>query len=192
MIIALLASAALAGCSSGGNGVSTASILGSAPTPPPAGAAAPANAAALPAAPASSATDRAFQVGAVSARAQKCGYNFDAAKLKASYLAHEVGRGASNEEIANVEKIYGVSYNGVMKAAADEANFCSERKTAQIKTDLNRLLAGDFEPPRKAVVAEKKDDGGLFGGWFSNDNVDSGPKFGSGDWWDKQREASGQ
>ncbi|WP_139247787.1 hypothetical protein [Hyphomicrobium sp. CS1GBMeth3] len=171
--------------------MSTASILGSAPTPP-AGAATPADGAALPTpVPQSSATDRAFQVGAVSARAQKCGYNFDAAKLKASYLAHEVGRGASNEEIANVEKIHGVSYNGVMKAAADEANFCSERKTAQIKTDLNRLLAGDFEPPRKSVVAEKKDDGGLFGGWFSNETEDTGPKFGSGDWWEKQKEKGG-
>ncbi|MCC7252164.1 hypothetical protein [Hyphomicrobium sp.] len=193
-IAALLLAAALAGCSSSGNGVSTASILGEAPTPPAAGAAAAPIAqtvAVVPPAPTSSPTDRAFQVGTVSARAAKCGYNFDTAKLKASYLAHEVGLGASNEQLAQIEKIYQVSYNGVMKAAADETNYCSERKTAGIKQDLGRLLAGDYEPPKKAVVA-KKDDEGFFSGLFGDSGVeDSGPKFGSGDWWEKQAEKAG-
>lgn len=191
-VIAVLVSAALAGCSSGG-GVSTASILGNAPTPPAAGAEPAAQtAAAVPVAPSSTATDRAFQAGSVSARAVKCGYNFDAARLKSSYLAHEAGRGANNDEVGRAEKIYDVAYNGVMKAAATEANYCSDRKTAGIKADLGRLLAGDFEPPRKAVVAEKKDDGGLFSGWFDGSSGDSGPAFGSNDWWDKQREKTGQ
>lgn len=188
-MIALLVPAVLAGCSSGG-GVSTASILGNAPTPPAAGAD-PAASAAAPVAPSSTPTDRAFQVGSVSARAAKCGYNFDPAKVKTSYLAHEVGRGASNDEIARVEKIYGVAYNGVMKAAAEDPNYCSQRKTAEIKEDLGRLLAGDFEPPRKARVAQKKDDGSLFSGWFDGATEDSGPAFGSSEWWDKQAEKAG-
>lgn len=191
-IAALMLAVALAGCSSGGNGVSTASIFGTAPTPPPApGAPAPAGGvAAVPAAAPSTPTDRAFQVGTVSARAVKCGYNFDAQSVKTAYLAHEVGLGASNEQIAQVEKVYSVAYNGVTKAVAAEPDYCSERKTQTIKADLGRLLAGDYEPPKKAVVA-KKDDGGFFDGWFDGSDEDAGPKFGSSEWWDKQAEKSG-
>lgn len=195
-IAVLMLAAAISGCSSGGSGVSTASILGNAPTPPAAGAgAAPGAPSAAPVAlaPPSSPTDRAFQVGTVSARAMKCGYNFDAAKLKASYLAHEMGLGSSPDDLARAEKVYDVAYNGVVKAAAGDANYCSDRKTEGIKADLARLLAGDFEPPKKAVVAQKKDDDeGFFGGLFSGSTGDSGPSFGSGDWWDKQAEKAGQ
>jgi hypothetical protein len=53
------------------------------------------------------------------------------------------------------------------------------------------LLAGDFEPPKKAVVAKPKEDGGIFGGWFDSDGGDTGPKFGSGDWWDSQKDKAG-
>lgn len=191
VIPALLLAGALQGCSSGG-GVSTASILGEAPQPPAAGAPAVAQAGApAPVAPPSTATDRAFQVGSVSARATKCGYNFDAAKLKAAYLASEVGRGAANDELARIEKIYEVAYGGVMKAAAEDPNYCSDRKTQEIKADLGRLLAGDFEPPRK-VVAQKQDEGGFFDDWFSGSGQDSGPKWGSSDWWDKQAEKTGK
>lgn len=185
---ALLAAAAAAGCSSNG-GVSTASILGTAPTPPPAAAGAQPAAVPVVATAPSTPTDRAFQVGSVSARAQKCGYNFDAAKLKAAYMAHEIGLGASNDQVASIEKIYNVAHGGVLKAAADEPNYCTDRKTQEIKTDLGRLLAGDFEPPRKAV-AQKKDEGGMFD-WFSGSSEDTGPKFGSDDWWSKQHEKTG-
>jgi hypothetical protein len=187
-VLALVFAVALAGCSSS-NGVSTASVLGNAPTPPPAGTT-PDGVAAMPIVPASTLTDRALQVGSVSARAAKCGYNFDAEKLKAAYLSSEIGRGS---DASQAEKIYNVSYNGVMKAAAEDPNFCSDRKTQKIKTDLNRLLAGDFEPPAKAVaVAKKEDDGGLFSGWFDGSSADSGPSWGSDDWWAKQAEKTGQ
>jgi hypothetical protein len=190
-VAALMLAVALAGCSSGGNGVSTASILGAAPTPPAAGGtpdAQAAGAAAAPVAAPSTPTDRAFQVGTVSARAVKCGYNFDAPKLKSTYLAHETGLGASGEQIAQVEKVYTVAYNGVMKAAAEDPNYCSDRKTQTIKADLGRLLAGDFEPPPKKVVAKQD---GMFDGWFDSSGEDKGPKFGSGDWWESQKEKAG-
>jgi hypothetical protein len=181
----LMIAAALAGCSSGG-GVSTASILGSAPTPPAADAAAAAP-------PASTPTSRAFHVGSVSARAAKCGYNFDVARLKSSYISNEISRGTPPDQMVQIEKFYDVAHNGVMKAASDEANYCSEQKTKTIKTDLSRLLAGDFEPPGRAQVAQKQeeeDDGGFFGGLFSGGAAES-DNFGSGDWWSKQQEKAG-
>ena len=185
----LLVAAAVSGCS-GGSGISTASILGNAPTPPAgqAGAATPVAAVVIPSTP----TDRAFQVGTVSARAAKCGYNFDANKLKAAYLANEMGRGTPSDQLATVEKIYSVAYGGVTKASAEDPNYCSDRKTQQIKADLTRLLAGDFEPPAKTAVAKKQGDGGFLGDFFNGDDVEeSGPKFGSDDWWAKQDDKSG-
>jgi hypothetical protein len=180
----ILAAAALAGCSSS-NGVSTAAILESAPTPP---AGASQAGVVAPMAPPSSPTDRAFQVGSVSARATKCGYNFDAARLKAAYMANEMVRGTDTSQL---DKVYQVAYNGVTKAAAEDPNYCSERKTQTIKTDLNRLLAGDFEPPKKAVVAEKQEDG-FFSGWFDGSSNDAGPSFGSEDWWQSQADKAGK
>lgn len=180
----LVLAAGLAGCS-GGGGLSTASILngGSAPTPPAAGAAAPVLAASTP-------TDRAFQAGSVSARAIKCGYNFDATQLRAAYLAHEVGRGASNEEVAKVQQVYDVAHKGVAKATADDPAYCSDKRTKEIKADLGRLLAGDFETPQKQVAQKQEE--GLFGGIFDGGGADTGPKFGSGDWWDSQAAKAGQ
>ncbi|WP_334149914.1 hypothetical protein [Hyphomicrobium sp.] len=193
---------ALAGCSSSGNGVSTASILGGAPTPPAAADAAPAAAqtggatvgqaggtvAPVAVAPASTPTDRALQVGTVSARAVKCGYNFDAPRLKSTYLAHEASLGASSDQLAQVEKIYNVGYNGVTKAAATEPDYCSDRKTQTIKADLGRLLAGDFEPPAKKVVAKQD---GFFDGWFDGASNPE-EKFGGSDWWEKQAAKAGK
>jgi hypothetical protein len=176
----LLIAAGLAGCSSGG-GVSTASILGSAPAPA-------ANAA--PVVPSSTPTSRAFQVGSVAARATKCGYVFDEARLKSSYLAYEAGLGTAPDQIAQVEKVYQVAHNGVLKAAAGEPDYCSDRKTTTIKADLNRLLAGNFEPPPTPVAAKKDEDEGLFGGLFG-DSVPSDDDFGTSDWWQKQQDKAG-
>jgi len=190
---ALILSSALAGCS-GGAGLSTASIFGNdAPPSPPAAGAAPATAsvpASVPQAP-SDPTARAFFVGSVSARAEKCGYNFDPVKVKTSFMAHETSVGATPDEMAKLEKAFQIAHNGVAKAAADEPNYCNDRKTKEIKDDLTRVLAGDFEPPRAKIVAQKQDSGGLFGGWFDNDSVDSGPSFGSDDWWSKQNKDAG-
>lgn len=186
--LAVLLAVALAGCSSSGNGVSTASILGSAPTPPAAGAAPDAGGAPTPVVQPSTPTDRAFHAGTVSARAVKCGYNFDAPRLKNTYLSHEASLGVSADQVSQADKIYNVAYNGVTKAAAEDPNYCSDRKTQTIKADLGRLLAGDFEPPPKKVVAKQD---GIFDGWFDSSGEDKGPKFGSGDWWDSQKEKAG-
>ncbi len=158
IVPALLIAAAVSGCS-GGSGVSTSSILGTAPTPPAGegGAVTPPPRIAVPSTP----TEARVQVGTVSARAARCGYNFDAPKLKAAYIAHEIGVGTPTDQMANVEKIYNVAYVGVTKASTEDPNYCSDRKTQEIKSDLTRLLAGDFEPPKKAVMAKKQDDGGI-------------------------------
>ncbi|MBU1211502.1 MAG: hypothetical protein KJ587_09545 [Alphaproteobacteria bacterium] len=131
-------------------------------------------------------TGRALHVGTVAARASKCGYNFDAAGLKSNYLAAEAASGLAVGDLTRVEQIYDTGYRGVMTAAASEPDYCNSKRTAAIKTDLTKVLSADFSPPPAPKVAG---DGGVFGGLFDQDVVaDKGPQFGTGDWWDSQRD----
>lgn len=177
LLRAALAGSALllmAGCSSDG-GLSTGSLLSgnsetAAKAPPdnntPAG--------------------RALHVGTVAARAARCGYNFDPAALRANYLATEATQGLAVADLAKVEKIYDTGYRGILSASAKEPDYCNSKRTAVIKTALNKALAGDYTPPPPVV---RKDDGGVFGGLFDQDVVaDKGPSFGTEDWWDAQRD----
>lgn len=151
----LFCSMAFAGCS--GSGLSTGSIFG--------GAKATNTAAVAPAPdPNGDPTMRALQVGSTSARAVKCGYNFDPAKLKAAFLAHELGRGADAASAARMEQIYDVAYNGVTKASAGEAKYCTPDKTAEIKAALTRHLAGDYSPNFKKKA--EPEDSGMFSGFW--------------------------
>lgn len=145
-----------------------------------------------PAAPASDPTSRAFQVGSTSARAVKCGYNFDPAKLKAQYLASETTLGTPVADLAKVEKVYDVSFNGVARGIAEKDAYCNEAKSKEIKADLTRHLAGDYSPRQKQQVA-KQEEGGFFSSIFDGDEaIDKGPKIGTTEWWEKQREAMGK
>ena len=153
--LALVAAALTGGCS-GAPSLSTGSILGTDEKP-------------ADAAPVNDPTMRAFQVGTISAKAIKCGFNFDPAKLKNSYLAYERNQAAAGADMATIEKIYDVSFNGVAKAVADNADYCSQSKTKVIKTDLVRHLAGDFTPAPRPK--EPEDDGGLFSGWGSSEST---------------------
>ena len=191
----LLCLLSLAACSGTAPSISTGSLFGSASANAAPQAAANPGAAATPAAATEPAlrpvtpTDRVFQVAAVTARAKKCGYNFDPDRLKATYFAAEAKLGTPPTEIANLEKVYTVAYNGVSKVANTEADYCSEKKTGEIKTDLARLLAGDFNPPPKKVVAQQDS---IFDTLFSGDAGENGPAYGSQEWWDKQAEKAGK
>jgi hypothetical protein len=173
-----LSALAFGGCSSG-SGLSTGSLFG--------GSGDAAKVATVPTQPVSDPTSRAFQVGSVAARATKCGYNFDPAKLRASFLAAETASIAP-ADLGRVEKVYDTAYGGVAKAIAGEPDYCSETKTADIKQNLTRHLAGDFSAAPIKQTAPAND--GWFGNWSGSTN-DSGPTYGSDEWWDKQRDKVG-
>jgi hypothetical protein len=177
-LLIVVCALAIGGCSSS-SGVSTGSLFGGGE------ANATASVAPVAAAPASDPTSRAFQVGSTSARAVKCGYNFDPVKLRTNFLANEAAAVAPTD-IPRIEKVYDTAYNGVAKAVAGQSNYCSPEKTADIKTHLTRHLAGDYAPAIAKKQAEQP-------GWFSNwgGAQDGGPKFGSDGWWDKQTDALG-
>lgn len=150
--------AALTGCSAAPS-LTTGSILGGPEKPAP------------PAGPVNDPTMRAFQVGMVSARAIKCGFNFDPAKLKTNYLSYERTM-TPGGDLAKVEKIYDVSFNGVAKAVAGQSDYCSDEKTKAIKADLSRHLAGDYTPAEQPK--EAADSAGIFESLFSGDHGTGG------------------
>ena len=125
---------ALAGCSSASSGLTTGSLFSDKPA---------AKAAADPV------MERAVQVGTISAKASKCGYNFDSQKLKANYMAFETAQAGA--DAAKIEKTFDTSRAVIASKLSDPAEFCTEDQTAKIKGDLTRHLAGDFNPPPKKV-----------------------------------------
>lgn len=149
---ALLTTSLLTGCGSS-NPLTTGSLFGGDDKKK-------AEAPAKPAAPPDTSINRALQVGTVSARAVKCGFNFDPGRVKGNFLAAEAKAGTGVDEIAKAEKIYNVGYNGVAKAVADKPNYCTAKKAKEIKDDLALLLAGNFTP--QPYRPKEDDDEGLF------------------------------
>jgi hypothetical protein len=104
---------------------------------------------------------RTIDVAATSARAIKCGYNFDPAKLKNQFLTSETA--ANPPDAAKLSQVYDTAFNGVSKALKEKGvDYCSPLKVAKIKLALTRHLAGDYtpSPPEPA-----EDGGGLLSGW---------------------------
>ncbi len=170
-LTAVLATAMLCGCS-GASGLTTASVSGSGAT------------ATAPAAPAHDVTSRALQVGTTAARATKCGYNFDPAKLKANFLAAEAK--INPADVPKAEQVYTVANNGIVRAVATKADYCTPSKTAEIKEDLTRHLAGDYSPRPPKVEQEEPGFWDKVGDGNANDS-----KFGTEDWWESQKDKKG-
>jgi hypothetical protein len=142
----LLVAAGLAGCGGSGSSILTGAT------------------AASPEAPGSVSSDnpqaRPMAVAWTSARAQRCGFYFDPAKLRASYLAYEA-RQSPPDQRANAEKTYDATYKSIRERVGQDPEYCSDSKSAEIKKDLTRHLAGDFKPNLPAP--KKQETCGFFG-----------------------------
>ena len=145
-IRALVAAAALSlsACGNGG-GVTTGSLFGSSQPKPVT----------------DDRTERALEAAATSARASRCGYNFDPARLRHAYLAYETAQGGTPEQVAKAEKVYDFTRSSLVEKIAKEEDFCSDEKTKDIKASLTKKMAGDFSAAPKKVLAE------VPSGWFS-------------------------
>lgn len=138
------------------------------------------------------ATDRTVYVAGISAKAKKCGYNFDSPKLKANYLAAEVSRGTPADELAKLDKVYDVFERKVSASISDAGSYCSSSANETIKRELSGALAGQFDPPKvvnyDAVLAdytrppdEKFDYNTAIGGAEARDNKKAGGEAPSSD-----------
>lgn len=155
------AALALSGCGASLSGLTTGSLFGgdSAPKAPQV---------------TNDPTTRAMQVGSTAARAQKCGFNFDAVKLKTNFLAAETPALTNPADAGKLGQIYDTAFNGISKAVANQGEgYCTGHKTRTIKEALNRHLAGDYTPAPPEPQVD--DDDGLFGS-LSSDGSSSGVK----------------
>lgn len=148
LALSTIAPLAFAGCSGTSSGLTTSSIFG--------GETAQASQAGGP--PPSTPTDRALQVAATSARAQHCGFVFDAATLKSSFLAAEQQAGRSADEMNKIDRQYEYTRTTIASAVSQDPGYCSESAARTIKADLARHRAGDFTPPARSAS-----DGGWLG-----------------------------
>ena len=88
---------------------------------------------------------RPTQVAWTSARASRCGFIFDPARLRANYLAAETRAGNPPE------RAYDYTLQSVADIIKDDMRYCSPERTAAIRVDLNRYLGGDYTPSARSA-----------------------------------------
>jgi|GEM_PF-6616202 len=141
LLMAVTSAAGLAGCGDTAKSLlSTGSLFGGKK---------PAAVAAAPGPPKVDPSARAIEVGWVSARASKCGFYFDPAKLKQQYLASEAASGIPLEQLRKLELTYQYSVKSTKLKIAKAEDYCSEINTTAIRKDLQRHLSGDFTPAKR-------------------------------------------
>lgn len=116
---------------------------------------------------------RPIAVAWTSARAHRCGFYFDPTRLRASYLAFEAKQVGA--DLAKAEKTYDSTFQSIRQRVASDPEYCTDTKSAEIKKDLTRHLAGDFTPnlPKPKVVESC----GFFGCGGYSDEKWSADKF---------------
>ena len=87
---------------------------------------------------------RPIQVGWTSARATHCGFIFDPDQLRSNYLASEAG--ATPEQMQKIVRAYDYTRESTLATIKDNLSYCNKERTAAIRSDLNRYLAGDYAP----------------------------------------------
>lgn len=96
---------------------------------------------------------RPASVAWTSARAKRCGFFFDPDKLRTTYLGYE-GRQPGLDQ-AKVQSVYDNTYKLIFAKTSSDEGYCTEKRSAEIKTELARHLGGDYAPnlPKPMMVA---------------------------------------
>jgi len=89
---------------------------------------------------------RPTQVAWTSARATHCGFIFNPGKLRSDFLAAEAQAGKTPEQMDKIQHAYDYTLESVTATIKDDLRYCNNERTAAIRQDLNRYLAGDYTP----------------------------------------------
>jgi hypothetical protein len=87
---------------------------------------------------------RPMQVGWTSARASYCGFVFNPDQLRSDFLAAEARSGIPPEQMTKIEHAYDYTRQSVLDTIKSDPSYCNKSRTAAIRIDLNRYLAGDY------------------------------------------------
>ena len=101
---------------------------------------------------------RPVAVAWTSARAKRCGFYFDPAKLKINYLSYERTQGATPEQLANLEKAFDSAYYSGVPRYGDRSAL-PHRRFRMFYCDTKRKRGLCFAMKVKVVK-------GLRRGWF--------------------------
>jgi len=85
-----------------------------------------------------------------------CAFGLNPQKLKGDYLAWERSQGASEESITNLGVTYDKAFLTFYDKVKDTPGYCSKAKIEEIRPEINRHLAGNYEPSLK-VISETSD-----------------------------------
>lgn len=108
-------------------------------------------------APASTPSQRAVQVAWTAASARYCAFGLNPQKLKGDYLAWEKSRGAAPETITSLDATYDKAFLTFYDKVKATPGYCSKAKIEEIRPEINRHLAGDYEPPQKKAPPKEAD-----------------------------------
>ena len=61
-------------------------------------------------------------------------------------MAAEMQAGNPPEQMEKIERAYDYTLQSVTDIIKDDLRYCSQERTAAIRIDLNRYLAGDYTP----------------------------------------------
>ena len=108
--------------------------------------------AATPAAPVSTPSARAVQVAWTAASARYCAFGLNPQKLKSDYIAWERKQGASDEAVQNLNTTYDKAFLTFYDKVKETPGYCSKAKIEEIRPEINRHLAGNYEPSPRVVT----------------------------------------
>jgi hypothetical protein len=104
-------------------------------------------------------TGRPEQVAFISACAQAYGYQHDPVKVRASYLSYEAKRGATQAQLATIEKTYDGTYQAIEVLGNRKSSYCATKDGEEVRSELRRYTSGFFDarsPPPVAASADWK------------------------------------
>lgn len=99
--------------------------------------------------PASTPSQRAVQVAWTAASARYCAFGLNPQKLKADYLTWEKSHGASEETITSLDVTYDKAFLTFYDKVKETPGYCTKARIEEIRPEINRHLAGDYEPRKK-------------------------------------------
>ncbi len=106
--------------------------------------------------PPSTPAQRAVQVAWTAANARYCAFGLNPQKLKGDYLAWERSQGASEQTAQNLGTTYDKAFFTFFDKVKETPGYCSRAKIEEIRPEINRHLAGNYEPSPR-VITETSD-----------------------------------
>lgn len=96
--------------------------------------------------------NRAVQVAWTAASARYCAFGLNPQKLKGDYLAWERSQGVPPTTIQDLDKTYDKAFLTFYDKVKGVPGYCSKERIEKIRPEINRHLAGNYEPSKRGAI----------------------------------------